>query len=148
MPNSSSEILVELNTPRRGFFKGYAKTVELRADTGVIAMKAGEANYLSLTGTTEITLCVDRTILCFVVKNATASQQDGRLIMLAESIHQGSLAEVEVPPKPRWPGGAKSKGQTVPPHRALIRQVETHLHPSKGNQTRVCDSRGGKAKGR
>src|SRR4051812_42786859 len=76
MPNSSSEILVELNTPRRGFFKGYAKTVELRADTGVIAMNAGEANYLSLTGTTEITLRVDRTILCFVVKNATASQQD------------------------------------------------------------------------
>ena len=105
MLKSSNEFLVELNTPRRGIFKGHASSVELRVDAGSIAMNPRDANYLSLTGTTEITLHVGRAHLSFVVRNATASQRDDMLILLAETIHPGTLDDL-----------AKSESQRRPRH--------------------------------
>lgn len=60
--------------------------VDLRTTDGVVAINPQEESYLSLTGTTHITLRVGTEFLDFVLKNAAAGLRDGLLTVLAEDI--------------------------------------------------------------
>ncbi len=81
-------LAVELNTPKGSVFSCHARSVELRTTDGVIAINPQKKNYLNLTQTTHITLCVGTEFLDFELRNAVASLGDGMLTVLAEDIQR------------------------------------------------------------
>ena len=88
MLSKSPTVMVELTTAKGTVFSAQADGVELRTTDGVIAINPLEESYLHLTHTTRITLRVGTEFHTFALENAAASLREGRLTVLAETIHQ------------------------------------------------------------
>jgi hypothetical protein len=84
-------VAIELSTPRGIAFAGEAAVVELRSAGSALELRSPAENCLSTLGRAEITLRRGEELLVFALRNAWASFDEHRLVVLAESIRR--LAE-------------------------------------------------------
>jgi F0F1-type ATP synthase epsilon subunit len=79
---------VVLSTAHETVFSGPADAVELRTTDGVIAITNQSESYLNLTEVTHLTVRSGAESRSYLLRNAAAGLQSGRLSVLAEKIER------------------------------------------------------------